>query len=525
MSFDIQGWFDQARAVFGSNGGDNLKAEAYARVLIGFGGNDTLTAEPSGGTFDLGFWGGPGNDTLVGSYARDAYLYLPGDGQDTIRDDVRSLGSRDVDDYFYAHSDDPNYQDYLVFGLGISPSDVTPQRSGDDLVLQVRGGSVRIEGWFQAGVFTQVENIVFANGTTWTSGSIMQQLDAQHEGVQMRNTGDLQGSPYADSLTALSYGAHLVGGEGNDHLAAAAAGGIFAVDFDGGRGDDMIIGSYAGDTYHYSRGDGKDVIVDDVRNLGSDSVNEFFLANSSTASYQDTLAFGSGIAPSDVLPTRNGDDLVLAIKGASGDEITVRNFFDGTIFGQIETFQFADGSAWTAGDVVDRVAPAHTGVNLRGAGVLTGTQLADTLTATAWGTELRGGDGNDTLGATVNGAVFNITFNGGKGDDVITGSYGGDTYIFSAGDGHDTISDSVRMYPTPGVAEYFLAHPDDPSYRDRIQVNMPSSAVTRSDKVGNDWVIEFGQSDSITIKDEFDGTILSRIEIIGFSDGVSLIPI
>lgn len=525
MAFDVRNWFVQASLLYGGNGNDHLVASGYATVMAGLGGNDTLQADAAGSIFDLGYWGGRGDDMLIGSYARDAYLYMPGDGNDTIRDDVRAF-SQGPADYFYAHSNDLNYHDYLLFGPGISSRDVTPVREGADLVFQVRGGgSVRVQDWFATSVFTQIEYVSFMDGTVWTSGSLMHALDPSHVGVQLAAPGDLQGSPYADSLTAGNYGATLWGGDGKDELGWKVDPGVFAVQYHGGAGDDMIVGTYGGDTYYFDRGDGKDVIVDDVRNLDNEGVNEFFLANSSFPSYQDTLVFGAGISVADVTPTRSGNDLVLQVGAAgSGDSITVRNFFDGTIFAQIESFRFADGTVRTMSDIIATVAPQYPGVNVRGSGLVTGTPLADTLTAMSWGTELRGGAGNDTLGAIANGAVFGVTFNGGQGDDVITGTYGGDTYVYAPGDGADVITDSVRNLGTAGVTEYFLAHPDDPSYQDRLMIQADRGALRDAYRADNDLVLEFTTAgDRITIKDWYDGTGLNRIELIGFADGSELV--
>ncbi|MGE4239085.1 calcium-binding protein [Ramlibacter sp.] len=256
-----------------------------------------------------------------------------------------------------------------------------------------------------------------------------------------------------------------------------------------------------------------------MRSLGNADVAAYFLANSTSASYQDTLVFGAGISADGLRAARTGADLVLTFAGSAGDAVTVKNFFDGTIYSQIEQFQFADGATLTHADIATMADPGYVGLTLQGGGTLAGSRLNDSLTATGWGTELRGGDGADTLAAIVDGGVFNVSFRGGKGNDAITGSYAGDTYYFARGDGNDVIHDSVGFHPSTGVRDYFLANPTDPAYQDRLVIDMKSSELVGASRQGKDLFLDFTGDDSITIKDWYDGTGLARIELIGFTDG------
>ncbi|MES0872392.1 calcium-binding protein, partial [Pseudovibrio sp. SCP19] len=62
----------------------------------------------------------------------------------------------------------------------------------------------------------------------------------------------------------------------------------------------------------------------------------------------------------------------------------------------------------------------------------------DTITGSDKNDILVGGEGNDTLKAEDG----NDTLAGGKGDDLLEGGKGADTYLFSRGDGKDTIKDA-----------------------------------------------------------------------------------
>jgi Ca2+-binding RTX toxin-like protein len=254
------------------------------------------------------------------------------------------------------------------------------------------------------------------------------------------------------------------------------------------------------------------VITDDVRSLGQD-VADYFAAHSTQDTYQDQLHLGSGISASDVARGRIGNDLVLSI-GAS-DTVTMRNWFDGTVFHRIETISFADGSAWSANQ-------AELGLNV--AGTLAGTAFGDQLTATSYGMTLEGRGGNDVLGAMADGGVFDVVFRGGAGNDTLIGSYGRDLYQFDVGDGHDTIRDDVRSL-NQGVADFFAANPTQDTYQDHLAFGAGISAAgVGKGRVGNDLVLTVNANDSVTVQDWFDGTVFCRIEQIGFVDGTVWTP-
>jgi Ca2+-binding RTX toxin-like protein len=310
---------------------------------VGNGGDDTLAASPDGGVFDVQFDGGPGNDTLTGSYARDRYHFDRGDGSDLIRDDVRSLNA-DVAAFFSANPGTASYQDELQFGAGIATADVLRQRVGDDLVFSLSdgSGSVRVEGWYDGTLLRKIETITFASGSSWSAADAEQGLP----GLVRSTSGTVWGTGAADQLSADGYGATLWGGGGDDKLVAAAAGNVFDVNFHGGKGNDSLTGSYARDFYFFDVGDGHDRIHDDVGAMGP-NVKAYFAANPTADTYQDHLLFGAGIAPGDVVRHKVGQDLELSFNGGA-DSVTIEGWFDGTIFNKIELIGFANGTTWTA---------------------------------------------------------------------------------------------------------------------------------------------------------------------------------
>src|SRR4029079_12157604 len=111
---------------------------------------------------------------------------------------------------------------------------------------------------------------------------------------------------------------------------------------------------------------------------------------------QARLDFGAGITAADLGAEQVGFDLVLHVRGDEGS-ITVRNWFDGTFFAKIESFVFADGTSLLASDIDFLAHQPSLGYRTSGGGTLAGTQYSDDLTATAYGTVLQGGAGNDML--------------------------------------------------------------------------------------------------------------------------------
>jgi Ca2+-binding RTX toxin-like protein len=194
----------------------------------------------------------------------------------------------------------------------------------------------------------------------------------------------------------------------------------------------------------------------------------------------DTVSFRAGIAPSDLLLSRVDDDLILKITGTT-DQLTVAYQFSSLTAGalsRIERFVFADGTMWTALDVDARVIAA-----------------AKTT-------------GNDAI----NGYNLDERLEGGLGDDTLNGSYGSDTYIYTSGDGNDTIRDWAFWMDKGNVFEH-----------DRIQfTNVNANGITLA-KAANltDMVVRItATNQTITVIDQF--RVAGEawgIEAIQFGDG------
>ncbi|MEZ5840751.1 MAG: tandem-95 repeat protein [Hyphomicrobiales bacterium] len=227
--------------------------------------------------------------------------------------------------------------------------------------------------------------------------------------------------------------------------------------FVGGRGDDILIGGYGDDTYVYSRGDGEDRVVD----LQTDS--------------NDVLVL-HGIDPSTVVLQRGfEDDLEVVIGpsapgGVDGGRITVRNAFYSNYYDYgIDRIVFDDGTEWLRDDFETII------------GTPSATHGNDLLVGTA---------GDDTLA-------------GLGGNDLLRGGDGDDTYLYSRGDGADTISEdgygSDRLVIT-GYSD------DDVTF-------------TRRGATGLDLIIRLAETgDEIVVTGGLDDTGANHVETVEIAD-------
>ena len=401
---------------FGSKGTD------AADVFISHDESSTVKGEDGDDTFI----GGKGNDVLNGSYGADTYIFAKGHGQDVISEyDTYQSGKQDT-----LRFTDVNY------------NDVRFRRENDDLILFGYHGDDRITiRNFYNNDYYQIENFQFADRT-------LSLEDMRREGI------------------------NFVGTEGEDELTDAHD--VNEVSFfTGGKGNDVLDGSYGADTYIFTKGHGQDVISEyDTYQSGK----------------QDTLRF-TDVNYNDVRFRRENDDLILF--GYHGnDRITIRNFYYDDYY-QIENFQFADRTLSLA--------------ELKTIGMpLMGTYGDDEIQDWDSNAVIHGGDGNDRIYAHDG----DDTLIGGKGNDLLDGSYGADTYIFAKGHGQDVISE-YDTYQSGKQDRILFEH-----------INRPDELWFSRE--GDDLTIkEWHGEESLTIKDWYAHEYY-QVEQIQLADGKSL---
>ncbi|MDP3835690.1 MAG: calcium-binding protein, partial [Hydrogenophaga sp.] len=143
--------------------------------------------------------------------------------------------------------------------------------------------------------------------------------------------------------------------------------------------------------------------------------------------------------------------------------------------------------------------------------VLDGGEGSDTLIAGGNYATLAGGAGDDVLRTSSPGNIKYTSFNGGAGNDTLTGSYFADTYIFNRGDGTDVISDN-------GL------HSTSSTYSDKL---IFGEGIADEDvwlsRSGNDLRVQLlGDGGQVEIKNWYASTSY-RIEELRLSDGQKLL--
>ncbi|GLR13422.1 hypothetical protein GCM10007907_22120 [Chitinimonas prasina] len=436
----------------GSQGTDSLEGGLGNDSLVGGLGNDTLS-------------GGAGNDMLKGDAGSNSYLFMLGDGLDVVAEQYNSAA------------------DSLIFGNGIAQADIVLQRgsgaAANDLVVH----------YSAADAFTLPS---FFTNTAWfdgLKGETLQFADGSSTSLkQMLAQAGLLGTADANDLSILSAatndGMTLHGLGGNDTL----TGSLGADTLVGGTGSDMLKGGAGSNSYVFNLGDGADVISEQYNSAA------------------DTVIFGSGIVPTDVVLQRgtgaNENDLV--IKYSATDAVTLPGVFSNVTWfdglkGQV--FRFADGTSLTL-----KQALALAG--------LAGSAGADSISivsaATSDGMTLNGLAGNDTL----TGSLGADTLVGGAGNDNLVGGQGGNAYVFNLGDGHDVVN------------EHYASAADTLQFGQGITLSgLSLRQGVSGGSPNNDLVIQYGANESVTLLSMltnapwYDGL---KQQTLKFADGSSI---
>ncbi len=341
-------WFSQfSYSTYGTAGNDTITGDRKSEMIYGLAGDDVIDGGFGNNTLNGGegndilkigsffeeaklfsntFIGGTGNDRMEGSHGADTYVYNLGDGNDVIVD-----------------KSSHNTIDKLVFGAGITAANISLQRSGNHLVVQVAHpqtgeiSTITIEDAI-TNTLRRLEQMVFADGTV-INGDWHSQLSSTTTGTV--NDDVIAGGDRSDWLYGLDGNDMLNGGLGNNRLFGGAGDDILKIvatpelakDFRnmliGGVGNDRVEGNSGYDTYVFNLGDGQDTI----REIGG----------------IDKVVFGSGINQSHLQLQRTADNhLVIHLLDDNGaltsDQITIENAFVDSTF-VIESFEFADGSS------------------------------------------------------------------------------------------------------------------------------------------------------------------------------------
>ena len=253
----------------------------------------------------------------------------------------------------------------------------------------------------------------------------------------------------------------MVGGKGNDNLY-------------GGTGS--AAASNGNDTFVWSKGDGNDTIY----------------AYGADLTEVDTLELTDVISTDVALTRTHGSNNLIVLIISTGEIITVRERFQNITKGYgIEAIEFSDGVTWTLDDILARTTVEGTAGN----NTLAGKNYRDNIYGFAGNDVIDGNGGDDVIV-------------GGLGNDTLRGDAGNDTYIWSKGDGNDTINDTSASL----------------NEVDTLVLTDVSSADAVLSRVGNDLTVVITETgETITVTNRFISPGSGKgIEVVSFSDGVSV---
>ncbi len=561
----------------GGAGNDTLTGREGSDWLEGGAGNDTLAAQ--GGDDILGggagvdtLQGGDGSDQYMLRRGDGADTVTDDPGTATTSTDpvtTRLAGlsngsiTRDwlANGVYSAHGAPYGGGDSLVLGPGIGMGDIQLMRGGTnnmDLILKVyttvngvktlSGDQITLKEWFNS--YKKVEWLVFADGQAIRIGDItsfiigtadndvivgttgndfvvggagddrLELLPGDDVGLGGKGRDMIAGDADRDLIIGGDDDDWLLGGsgddvilgdDGNDNIYGGAGKEVLA----GGKGDDIIAGGGDGDVFRYSRGDGKDQIIDEYAGTwesvwvngayatdytydsatnrvlkGTEvvfdgtnwigrydydyttltlkrlippatgpltmdaTINDTFQWNGIVlpSTGADTLEFGLGINIQDILMERQGNDLVL---GVAAENAEVADF--ALLADQIRI------SDWFVSydRPIESFSFVATGqMNMEGINIIAGSNGNDTVTGTLGADWMVGNGGDDTLAGNsgndiLNGGAGRDTLKGDAGDDIIYGGAGDD--VLDGGLGKDTLvggagSDTVSYASSTATA-------------------------------------------------------------------------
>ncbi|MGV7201114.1 calcium-binding protein [Xanthomonas euvesicatoria] len=365
--------------------------------------------------------------------------------------------------------------------IGLDGNDLLEGESGDDLLDGGTGADVMRGGMgSDTYVVDDAGDSIFDNGYNsgledfwrtdintvissidYTLGINLQQLildgTADLNGTGNAESNSLQGNGGANILTGTAvddYSSNadwMDGGGGNDTLIGAwgddtLIGGTGNDRMEGGGGDDLYYVDSLGDVIVETEGEAPSIPMAMAMQLSSDATT-----------FSTGMSGAPGIPAMGQHPYRNGDTVAASIDFTLIDELESLILVGNAVNGTGNEFR-----NWLKGNAQDNV--------------LSGLGGSDTVSGGAGRDVLYGGDGGDDL-------------DGNDGDDTLVGGDGDDLYVYTAGQGHDTIV-NIDVYG-----------------EDMLQVNGAGFDQFSFARAGDDMVATLNdQSGSLTFKDWYTDT-------------------
>jgi Ca2+-binding RTX toxin-like protein len=450
--------------------------------VIGTGQNDTI----KGSTTDNVLEGGAGADKLDGISGSDTASYAnAGKGVNVdLGKATQSDSGTDADGDVLTNIDNLTGSSWNDTLTGDKNANVLSGGLGNDL-LQGLGGADKFVGGLGTDTVTYKDSAFGITADMSRFG-----LNGQNKTGGVGSFGDAAGDTYdgIENLVGSSYNDVLVGTEGNNLL----DGGAQAANPSRDSSADLMIGGAGDDVYKFTKGGGRDEIVDNnvgaldtaykkaTRTLttsfsyttwywtetknggkwnaqgmtGSSSITiddyDIVLTEQAHADAgNDTILLGEkapgvNIALADIAWELRDNDLYIGIKTSSGDTTPASAMADSIRLvnwaeklDRVENLRFADGKTV----LIESLDPSLAAAVPVAYKLVNGTTADDTLAGGTGNDKLSGGAGNDVLA-------------GGAGNDRLEGGAGNDTYSFGRDQGWDAIRDENLSVVTEQVDSF-----------------------------------------------------------------------
>lgn len=332
---------------------------------------------------------------------------------------------------FDSSKDDIGIIDGLtVSDVGVVRSSEWDSQSGrylDAIVLVDRQTGRNLLTVSGSRLFLDDEPVVsFTDGTSWSFAELARSVPFS---MNSGEVGSYQRGEDGESS--------LTGSSGNDIIAAGAG----TVTIDGAGGADILYAGAGDDTFVFGAGYGQATIV------GAPGI-----------AHNNVLSLGAGIAAGDIEVARadDGSNVELRLLDTGG-RVLLANFFDPSGDQPIQSLHFADGSSWSAADMLEKsyqggetskyiaANASHESVaGGNGNDTIIGDEAQDTLAGGAGQNVIRSGGGNNRiqLGAgsdTVYGGDGTDVMFMGAGNAVVYGGTGAEAFVFGASFGSSTV--------------------------------------------------------------------------------------
>jgi Ca2+-binding RTX toxin-like protein len=501
-----------------------------AKVLAGYGGNDTIVGQ---GILD----GGEGDDLLVAvGGSRDYPLYgsqgelgdnvlLGGAGNDTLQGSAGNdwLNGGDGDDVYLISRNGgqdiiAEYDMQSVYGgfdtvrfTDVASSEITSlSQLFDALVISFADTSLVLDNHFLGSDY-QMERFEFADGVVWDSADInwaISHSPADNQPVVVGETIPAQtaqeNAPYAWTIPANSFtdpdGTKLFYkvtlADGSDlpaWLTFDAATGTLSGTPESGHVGVLDLRVTAVDLYGTEASQDFALTVETAVTFNTITGTSAANTLTGTANADHILGLGGN----DVLYGRAGDDL---LDGGDGNDVLYGEAGNDTLLGGAGNDLLYGGAG---NDLLDGGAGNDTLYGGDGHDQLVGGEGNDTLYGEAGNDTLLGGAGNDVL----YGGAGNDVLYGGAGNDTLEGGAGNDIYVLRRGDGADVIN-NIDVASATDILRF---------------EDIASDGIAGVFRQGSDLVLNYGDSDSVTLRGHYAGTgyQLERVEFTDASFSLS----